>query len=320
MAENNKTLKIKKNVLGRGLGALLSNNDDNNEISNYKIFEIDLNKIQTGTYQPRIYFDKEKLEELKNSIKENGIIQPLIISKSLEKSHTNENENIYDLIAGERRYRAAKELNFKTVPAIIKDFTGSKAIEIALIENIQRQDLNVIEEAGCYKRLIEEYSLTHEELSKKIGKDRATITNILRLLSLNNNIKEKIINGNISPSHARNLIGLPDSEINLLADKIEKEKLTVREVEEYAQKIKNKKNYITPNKYINDKNAAGIKHSANDFALYSQIKKYEAEIFENLQAKVKINYHNKNNKIKGNLEISFNSAEELEKLIKVLTD
>lgn len=319
MTENNKTLKIKKNVLGRGLGALLSNNDDN-EMSNYKIFEIDLNKIKTGTYQPRIYFDKEKLEELKNSIKENGIIQPLIISKSLEKSDTNENENIYDLIAGERRYRAAKELNFKTVPAIIKDFTGSKAIEIALIENIQRQDLNVIEEAGCYKRLIEEYSLTHEELSKKIGKDRATITNILRLLSLNNNIKEKIINGNILPSHARNLIGLPDSEINLLADKIEKEKLTVREVEEYAQKIKNKKNYITPNKYINDKNAAGIKHNANDFALYSQIKKYEAEIFENLQAKVKINYHNKNNKIKGNLEISFNSAEELEKLIKVLTN
>ncbi|MHB8292965.1 MAG: ParB/RepB/Spo0J family partition protein, partial [bacterium] len=257
MAENNKTLKIKKNVLGRGLGALLSNNYDDNEISNYKIFEIDLNKIQTGTYQPRIYFDKEKLEELKNSIKENGIIQPLIISKSLEKSDTDESENIYDLIAGERRYRAAKELNFKTVPAIIKDFTGSKAIEIALIENIQRQDLNVIEEAGCYKRLIEEYSLTHEELSKKIGKDRATITNILRLLSLNDNIKEKIINGNILPSHARNLIGLSDSEINLLADKIEKEKLTVREVEDYAQKIKNKKKYITPNKHINDKNTAG---------------------------------------------------------------
>ena len=318
MAENNKTLKIKKNVLGRGLGALLSNNYDSNEISNYKIFEIDLNKIKTGIYQPRIYFDKEKLEELKNSIKENGIIQPLIISKSLEKSDTDENENIYDLIAGERRYRAAEELNFKTVPAIIKDFTGSKAIEIALIENIQRQDLNVIEEAGCYKRLIEEYSLKHEELSKKIGKDRATITNILRLLSLNDNVKEKIINGNISPSHARNLIGLSDSEMNLLADKIEKEKLTVREVEDYAQKIKNKKKYITPNKHINDKNAAGIKYSANDFALYSQIKKYEEEIFENLQAKIKINYHNKNNKIKGNLEISFNSEEELEKIIKIL--
>jgi ParB family chromosome partitioning protein len=116
--KQDKALKIKRNVLGRGLGALLSDNGDNTESSDYKIFEIDINKIKTGIYQPRIYFDDKKLEELKNSIKENGIIQPLLITKSLTKINTEDGDNgdIYDLIAGERRYRAAKQLNFKTVP------------------------------------------------------------------------------------------------------------------------------------------------------------------------------------------------------------
>ncbi|MCL4546646.1 MAG: ParB/RepB/Spo0J family partition protein, partial [Deltaproteobacteria bacterium] len=193
-------MKIKRNVLGRGLGALLSDNGEGVETSDYKIFEIDINKIKTGIYQPRIYFDDKKLEELKNSIKENGIIQPLLITKSSANTEGGAGGEIYDLIAGERRYRAAKQLNFKTVPAIIKDLSGSKAIEVALIENIQRQDLNVIEEAQCYKRLIDEFNLTHEELSAKIGKDRATITNMLRLLALSPEIKENIINGVISPS------------------------------------------------------------------------------------------------------------------------
>jgi ParB-like partition proteins len=158
---------IKKNVLGRGLGALLTDFNQNEGQADldgkFSVFEIGIDKINTGIYQPRQYFDEDKLAELKNSIKENGIIQPLIVSKS-------KNEGGYDLIAGERRYRAAKELAFKKVPAIIKDVAGVLALEIALIENIQRQDLNVIEEANCYLRLIDEYKLTHEELSVKVAR------------------------------------------------------------------------------------------------------------------------------------------------------
>jgi ParB family chromosome partitioning protein len=319
---NDKSLKIKRNVLGRGLGALLSDNGDNAESSNYKIFEIDINKIKTGIYQPRIYFDNKKLEELKNSIKANGIIQPLLVTKSAINTNTEGDYNgeVYDLIAGERRYRAAKQLNFKTVPAIIKDLTGSKAIEIALIENIQRQDLNVIEEAQCYKRLLDEFDLTHEELSAKIGKDRATITNMLRLLSLSQEIKENIINGIISPSHARNLIGLSEAEALSLADKIDKEKLTVREVEEYVKNLKlisdtalNKKNKIK------NKNA-GSSSDKNFSALHAQIKDYENKIFEKLQAQVRINYkmNNDTSKVRGNIEIKFNSDSQLEKIIESL--
>jgi ParB family chromosome partitioning protein len=318
--KQDKTLKIKRNVLGRGLGALLSDNGENAETSDYKIFEIDINKIKTGIYQPRIYFDDKKLEELKNSIKENGIIQPLLITKSAENTEAGTGGVIYDLIAGERRYRAAKQLNFKTVPAIIKDFTGSKAIEIALIENIQRQDLNVIEEAQCYKRLIDEFNLTHEELSAKIGKDRATITNMLRLLSLSPEMKENIINGVISPSHARNLIGLSETEALSLTDKIDKEKLTVREVEEY---VKNLKTVNVP--VINAKNRTKNKDadSSSDkkfSALQAQIKDYENKIFEKLQAQIKINYkiNNYKNKVQGNIEIKFNSDSQLEKIIESL--
>jgi ParB family chromosome partitioning protein len=318
--KQDKTLKIKRNVLGRGLGALLSDNVESVETSDYKIFEIDINKIKTGIYQPRIYFDDKKLEELKNSIKENGIIQPLLITKSAANTEGGIGGEIYDLIAGERRYRAAKQLNFQTVPAIIKDFTGSKAIEIALIENIQRQDLNVIEEAQCYKRLIDEFNLTHEELSAKIGKDRATITNMLRLLSLSPEMKENIINGVISPSHARNLIGLSETEALSLTDKIDKEKLTVREVEEY---VKNLKTANAP--AINAKNKTKNKNADNSLdrkfsALHAQIKDYENKIFEKLQAQVKINYkiNHYKNKVQGNIEIKFNSDSQLEKIIESL--
>ncbi|HEC24466.1 MAG TPA: ParB/RepB/Spo0J family partition protein [bacterium] len=304
MKEKEKSIK-KRSVLGRGLGALLTdalNRDtdrtagDDNQFS---VFEIDVDKINTGVYQPRRYFDKAKLAELKRSIEENGIIQPLIVSKS-------KNGDVFDLIAGERRYRAAKELDFKKVPVIIKDISGVLALEIALIENIQRQDLNVIEEAGCYLRLIEEYKITHEELSVKVGKDRATITNMIRLLSLPDGIKTDLIYGKITPSHARNLIGLSDDEASVLLDKISSEKLTVRETERAVKSIKIKKrgNKRKPEK---------------DLAVSSQIRSYEDKLLEELQTRVKIDYKDRDGELKGRIEIEFYAAEELERIIKLIT-
>ncbi len=289
---------VKKNVLGRGLGALLTDILNQNEgqpglDSKFSFFEIEIDKINTGIYQPRQYFDEDKLAELKNSIKENGIIQPLIVAKS-------KNDGEYDLIAGERRYRAARELNFKKVPAIIKDIAGVLALEIALIENIQRQDLNVIEEANCYLRLVEEYKLTHEELSVKVGKDRATITNMIRLLSLPDEIKKEIIYGKITPSHARNLIGLSDDEAGMLLNTISDEKLNVRETERRVKEFKLKKKKQKPKK---------------DLSVFSQIKSYEDELLEKLQTRVKIDYKGKGTEIKGKIEIEFYSGEELERII-----
>lgn len=291
----------KKIVLGRGLGALLADayaSDGIHEVQegNLSIFEIEIDKINTGIYQPRQYFDENKLEELRKSIKENGIIQPLIVAKS--KAGTG-----YDLIAGERRYRAAKELNFNKVPAIIKDISGALALEIALIENIQRQDLNVIEEASCYVRLIEEFKLTHEELAAKVGKDRATITNMIRLLSLPDEIKNDLIYGKITTSHARNLIGLSEDEAGMLLGKISNEKLNVRETEEAVKSLKLKKQ--------NNK-------SGKNFPVFSQIKSFEHELFERLQSRVRIEYKHSGNELKGKIEIEFYSEKELERLINLI--
>ena len=292
---------VKKNVLGRGLGALLTDVFNQNEgqpglDNKFSVFEIDIDKINTGIYQPRQYFDEDKLVELKNSIKENGIIQPLIVAKS-------KNEGEYDLIAGERRYRAARELDLKKIPAIIKDIAGVLALEIALIENIQRQDLNVIEEANCYLRLIDEYKLTHEELSVKVGKDRATITNMIRLLSLSDEIKKELIYGKITPSHARNLIGLSDDEADMLLNTISGEKLNVRETERKAREFKLKKKKQKPKK---------------DLSVSSQIKSYEDELLEKFQTRVRINYKTKGTELKGKIEIEFYSGEELERIIEFI--
>ena len=295
-----KAKHIKKNVLGRGLGALLTDFNIKENMpgidDKFSVFEIEIDKINTGVYQPRQYFDKDKLVELKNSIKENGIIQPLIVAKSKK-------EGGYDLIAGERRYRAAVELAFKKVPAIIKDISGAAALEIALIENIQRQDLNVIEEANCYMRLIEEYKLTHEELAAKVGKDRATITNMLRLLSLPDEVKKELIYGKITPSHARNLIGLSDDEAGMLLNTISGEKLNVRETERKVRELKSKIKEKKPKK---------------DLSVSYQIKGYEEELLEKLQTEVKINYKTKGSELKGRIEIEFYSGEELERIIEFI--
>src|SRR5690625_4586051 len=190
---------------------------------------ISINQCRPNPYQPRKTFDADAIEELKVSILEYGIVQPLILRKSIKG---------YEIVAGERRYRAAKEAGLKEVPAIVKEFDDKKMMEIALLENLQREDLTIIEEAIAYKNLIEELKVTQEELSKKIGKSRSHIANTMRLLSLPEEVINYINNGELSMGHGRALLGLKDKQDCLkVAKQIVKKHLNVREVEKLINNL-----------------------------------------------------------------------------------
>lgn len=218
---------MEKRALGRGLKALISE-----EIvikpADRPITQINIEEIAPGRFQPREVFDPDKLRELALSIKEKGVLQPVIVRPR---------DNGYELIAGERRLRAAKELGLSQIPAIIKDVKDDDALEIALIENIQRDDLNPIEEAKAYQRLAEEFSLTQEQISDKVGRDRASVANTLRLLKLSEKIKEEIYLGRISMGHAKALLALESDNDQLdLCVKIIKRGLSVRETEYFVRR------------------------------------------------------------------------------------
>ncbi len=219
-----------KVALGKGLNSLIPPREDKkNDIldsihPHLIIHEIKIEDICPQKYQPRQSFDEEKLKELMLSIKEQGLIQPIIVKKN--------SDGKYDLIAGERRYRAVKALGIAQIPAIIKEVSDEKMLELALIENIQRQDLNPIEEAEAYERLIVQFNLRQEDVATKVGKDRATITNTLRLLKLPDVIKQMIYENKISHGHGRALLGIPHIEKQIaIADEIVKKELSVRQVE-----------------------------------------------------------------------------------------
>ena len=225
-------MENKRKALGKGLEQLFSNeviDFDNfekkivNETKDSDIVEIPLTEIRSNPYQPRKEFDEQSLREFADSIKEHGVIQPIIVKKSIKG---------YEIIAGERRTRASKMAGKETIPAIIRDFTDQEMMEIALIENIQREDLNPIEEAEALAKIIESNNMTQEEAAKKFGKSRSYITNILGLLSLPEKTKKYVREGKISMGHARVLSKLSDEEqINSLADLIIEEGLSVRETE-----------------------------------------------------------------------------------------
>ncbi len=215
-----------KKGLGKGLGALIASesNDDNTGI-----IEVRINELEPNSDQPRKYFDDDKLIQLSDSIKQHGVIQPIIVKK---------HNNIYTIIAGERRWRAAKLAGLAKVPVVIKEYTDKQVMEIALIENLQREDLNPIEEADAYQKLIDEYNLTQEQISETLGKSRPAIANTLRLLNLPNSIKEYVISGDLSSGHARCLIVLSDEIKQQVAAKyIIDNKLSVRETEKYIKKL-----------------------------------------------------------------------------------
>lgn len=285
-------METKKRALGMGLEQLFNGeNLDLDEMektiyensTNEEIVELNLDDLRPNPYQPRKVFDDEALNELSESIKEHGVFQPIIVKKSIKG---------YEIIAGERRYRASKLAGLKTIPAIIRDFTDSQMMEIALLENLQRENLNVIEEAIAYKSMIENLDLTQEQLSKRVGKSRSHITNILGLLRLPKEVQKQVIQGNITMGHARMLSKLEDNDkIIELANKIVKESLTVRDIEDLGTEEKKKKPIIK-------------KETSNEY-------KYVEEMLrDKLDTKVKI----KDLKI----QISFTNNADLNRILEVL--
>ncbi len=225
---------MQKQALGKGLGALipdLSSLDDK-ERKALGISEIELDKIIPNEYQPRKTFDDEKLKELAASIREQGVIQPIIVHRSSGGG--------YQLIAGERRWRASRLAGLKTIPALVKEATKRELLEMALIENIQREDLNALEAAEAYKRLQDEFKLTQEDLAKRVGKERSTVTNFLRLLGLPKEVKHDLASGALSMGHAKALLSLERVRDQVqVSAMIVKKGLSVREAEALAARLKN---------------------------------------------------------------------------------
>ncbi len=224
---------MQKVALGRGLGALIPDLStiDDKEKKALGIMEIELDKIIPNEYQPRKVFDEAKLKELAASIKEQGIIQPIIVQQA---------GSGYALIAGERRWRAARLAGLATIPVLVKEATKREVLEMALIENIQREDLNPLEAAEAYKRLQDEFKITQEDLAKRVGKERSTITNFLRLLGLPKEIKQDLAKGSLTMGHAKALLSLERVRDQIqAAAMIVKRGLSVREAEALASKLKN---------------------------------------------------------------------------------
>ena len=253
-------METKKRALGKGLEDLFnSENLDLESVekkiyesaSNEEIIELNLSDLRPNPYQPRKFFDDDALNELASSIKEHGVFQPIIVKKSIKG---------YDIIAGERRFRASKLAGLEKIPAIIRDFSDEQMMEIALLENLQRENLSVIEEALAYQSMIEHLNLTQDDLSRRVGKSRSHVTNILGLLRLPGEVQQMVSDGRITMGHARALSKLESrDEIINLANRIVDEKLVVRDVEgitsdeEVVKKVKiNRRKPDSPYKYVED--------------------------------------------------------------------
>lgn len=290
-----------KKGLGRGLGALLPDYEgDENEGSTGTV-EIETVKIKPNPYQPRTVFNQEKLEELARSITENGIIQPIIVTAS-------GGDGSYQLVAGERRLRAANLAGLQTVPALVREFSKNAMIEIALIENLQREDLNPLEEGEAYQRLIKEFGFTQEQLAKRLGRSRSAVANTMRLLSLDSRIKTAIAEGKITSGQARPLLAISDAGQQwAAATVIIKDGLSARGAEEYVQRLRDRtKAESGHRKAIKEVSDAGKK---NPFLL---------DVEERLQrcygTKVRINERQG----KGIITINFYSSSDLERIVELL--
>lgn len=234
---------MEKRVLGKGLKALIPD-EESVKPGERGTVQIKIDEISPGRFQPREVFDPDKLKELALSVKENGVLQPIIVRPK---------GNGYELIAGERRLRAARELGFTQLPAIIKDVQDYEALEIALVENLQRDDLNPMEEARAYQRLADEFSLTQEDISIKVGRDRASVSNTIRLLKLPEKIKEEVYQGRISMGHAKAILMLESERAQLeLCDKIIKRGLSVREAEYFVKRKMKGSSQGRPRKHANE--------------------------------------------------------------------
>ncbi|MGD2035630.1 MAG: ParB/RepB/Spo0J family partition protein [Bacteroidales bacterium] len=286
----------KKNALGRGLGALIDSGEDNSNNSYEQrrfsgVAEIMLDNIDANPYQPRTIFDEESLEELASSIREVGIIQPITVRKSVNGR--------YQLLSGERRLRATKLAGLNKIPAYLREAEDDNLLEIALVENIQREDLDAIEIAISYQRLIDECDLTQESLSQRVGKKRATVANYLRLLRLPAEIQLGIKDHKISMGHARSLINIDDPKTQLkFYNKIVDQELSVRKVEELVRKL--------------GENKEPVPEKTNPVPRdYDKLKVHLRNFFS---SKVEFN---RNNKGAGKIVIPFNSDDDLERIIAI---
>ena len=225
---------MNRKALGKGINALIPDFEmgvpESHENGPAKNTELLIDEISPNRFQPRKYFDDDKLEELVTSIRDNGVLQPIVVQKV---------EAGYELVVGERRWRASKKAGLKKIPAVIREVTEAQALELAIIENIHRQDLNPLEEADAYARLADEFALTQEMIAKRVGKSRTAVANTLRLLKLSRNIKEDLISGKISMGHARALLGLDNAgQMEALRKEIFKQDLTVRQIESRVSRLK----------------------------------------------------------------------------------
>ena len=270
--------------LGRGLSSLLGDTKSKTNITKLKIYDVKRNRLQ-----PRKVFNKESLEELTNSIKERGVIQPIIVRK--DKSLVGK----FEIIAGERRWLASQNAGLHEIPVVILDVNDEKSLEFAIVENIQRQDLNAIEEAQGYQRLIDEFSYNQEKLAKFIGKSRSYIANSLRLLGLPKEVISYVESEKISAGHARSLIGLPNAM--QIAQKIAENKLSVRQSENLVRALRNKRNF----KIVSSKD--------------SNILDLEKSLIDKTGINVEIK-NNKNNS--GKLSFEYKNLEQLDRLINTI--
>lgn len=286
---------FKRRALGKGLEELFNSEQLNFDTIEEKIIdatpkeeiiEMDISELRANPYQPRKVFDGEKLEELANSIREHGVFQPIIIKKSAIKG--------YEIIAGERRVKAATMAGLTTIPAIVRDFTDEQMMEIALLENLQRENLNAIEEAMAYRNLINSLALTQEALATKLGKSRVHVTNMLGLLNLPEEVKDMIVEGKISMSHARVLSKIENkADIITLANKVINENLNVRELEQLAQSGQIEKAHKLRKREKNTE--------------YSYV---ENLMCDKLGTRVKIN--------KNKINISFSNINDLNRILEIL--
>ncbi|TLS35139.1 ParB/RepB/Spo0J family partition protein [Pseudalkalibacillus caeni] len=272
--------------LGKGISALFPSQNEDDAIK-----EVAVANLRPNPYQPRKTFDPEGIQELKKSIAEHGVLQPLIVRKSIKG---------FEIVAGERRYRASKEAGLKVVPVIVKELTDQQMMEIALIENLQRENLNPIEEAQAYQKLMKEIGLTQEELAKRLGKSRPHLANFLRLLQLPEEVQTLIAEGNLSMGHGRTLLGLKKKQnVMLVVEKVLKEKLNVRQLEQLITRLNENVPRETQKK--EDKKDVFLKQK-------------ETVLRDRFGTAVSI----KKNKKKGRIEIEFFSQDDLERILDML--
>ena len=294
---------VKKRGLGKGLEALLGSGasaindtpsstasvDTETSISNGEFQHLAIDVIQRGRYQPRINFDPDALQELADSIKAQGVVQPIVV-RPLSAT-----PGQYELVAGERRWRATQLAGLQDIPAVVRDISDQEAMAIALIENIQRQELNPIEEAKALERLVEEFGLTHQEVADAVGRSRVSVSNLLRLLTLNTDVKHLLEDGQLEMGHARAILGLESEKQMVAAREVVKKGLSVRETEQLVRRLNNP-----------------VDKKSDKTAIDPDTRRLQEDLSEKLGAKVVFQHGNNG---KGKMLIHYNSIDELDGIL-----